>query len=61
MYLDWPLDFFGRFFMWFNFHFYGDMKKKWGKMCLLCVKGFETPWGCYHVNGTVERYQDFVY
>lgn len=46
MYLDWTLDIFGGFFMWFNFHFYGGMnKKKWENICLFCVKGFETPLG----------------
>lgn len=45
MYLDWPLDVLGRFFIWFNFHFYGGVNEKWEKICLLCVKGFETPLG----------------
>lgn len=38
MYLDWTLDIFGGFFMWFNFHFYGGMnKKKMGEyMSFLC-------------------------
>lgn len=37
MYLDWTLDIFERFFMWFNFHFYGGMNKKMGGyMSFLC-------------------------
>lgn len=62
MYLDWTLDIFGGFFMWFNFHFYGGMNKKNGRIYVFSVlRDLKLLWACYHVNETVERYQGFVY